>query len=337
VVGQPVFGELASPELVWFAFCVALPLVLLALAAAAWLAVPPSLRLRRSAFLSREQRARVGRLYCGRFGGTFPFPTLFAASSLAAALMPAAFGASVPSVAAASFVLLSPLTAFSVLAWRADAAASEAERRMPDALLHAAAQLSCDSFEGALESVRGPAYGGFGATVSAALARTRAGEALPAALRAAGGRSGSRPVSRALALLARAAETGADAADALRETAEDAAEAAAAAKETAAIVAPQRYALLAGVLLVPGILGALARAASGMPAGGIVQAGLGDGAGALGETVAAAEAFLALFSALAALFLSIQEGETAKAAAYAPLLLPLALGVFLVSSGSAGR
>jgi hypothetical protein len=103
----------------------------------------------------------------------------------------------------------------------------------------------------------------------------------------------------------------------MREAAEDAVQSAVSRRERASSLSIQRFTILAGVALAPLIIGIVCGAASA----------LGSGAGA----EEAAGFYVFAFSAFAALFLSVQEGEPRRASAYAPVFCAASLSVFLLS------
>ncbi|VVC71915.1 Type II secretion system (T2SS), protein F [uncultured archaeon] len=339
VIGSSFMGEVMSGETLWLLFGFVLPAILLSLILAAWLSSPELSARHGPAFLSGSEREIVGR-YLLNHGIKFSKAVSAAA---AAALIVFAFlalhsfgNSSALSLVAAASILLSPLAAYTFFAHLASLRARGAERFLPDALLHASSLSSCASFEAAAKSISKSGYGALGEEFAAASKRMEAGEPFPEAMEGISARLDSRLVSRATGLLSRAYETGADLGEAMREAADDAVEVFSSEKEKAALLSLQRYTLLAGVLLVPIILGMVCGAVSGI---GSSIADLGSGTflepsgTLLPEGLRAATAYLAIFSVSSALFIAVQEGEPKKAAAYAALFLPVTLAFFSLASG----
>jgi len=228
-----------------------------------------------------------------------------------------------------------PVFARRQIDWLAGGKAAEAERFLPDALLHAASIAEGAGFSDVVASIARSEYGALSSEFGIAEKKISAGEGFGAALEGIGKRLNSAAVGRACALLSRAYETGADLGDAMREAAEDAVELLSAEKEKAALLAVQKYTLLAGVLLVPVILGMIAKAVSGLDFSSIAELGLsGGGDDVLGAGLGASRAYLLLFACFSGLFLAVQEGEPRKGVAYALVFAPVALVAFAASSGS---
>ncbi|MDD5317394.1 MAG: type II secretion system F family protein [Candidatus ainarchaeum sp.] len=340
VLGSSFMGEIVSPETLWLSFGALLPAVLLAIILLAWLSAPAAQSSGGPGFLSRGERERV-RAFVSSKGIRLSGASLLLAFPACAASALAAFAALGPSpllaALAGASILLSPLALYALLAHFSGGRARRAERFLPDALLHASSLAGCASFEEAVASISRGGYGPLGEEFAAASRRMQAGEAFPAAMEGVGARLGSEAVCRACGLLSRAYETGADLGEAMREAADDAVELFSSGREKAALLATQRYTLLAGAALVPVILGLVCGAVTGISAS-FEEAGgspfdSGAGQGLVSEGLRASTLYLAMFAVASSLFLGVQEGEPKKAAAYAFAFLPLSLAIFSLALG----
>jgi len=231
--------------------------------------------------------------------------------------------------------MITPVFARRKIDWLASGKARDAERYLPDALLNSASAAEGAGFEDVVGSIARSGYGKLSEEFALAEKRIAAGGGFRAALEGVGSGLDSAPVRRACALLSRAYETGADLGEAMREAADDAVELLSAEREKAALLAVQRYTLLAGVLLVPIILGMIVKAVSGLQFPSMEELGMkAAGKEALEAGVGAARIYLLLFAGFSGLFLAVQEGEPGKAVKYALVFAPIAVIAFSLSSGA---
>jgi len=335
VAGSGIMRESIPPETVWLAFAFVLPAVLAAITLLLWLSTPPFARRRSSGFLTREEVGAI-EAFLERKGikvriGALVLPA-FAVSGIVGILLSTFVGESLPALVACAIVLLSPLVAYSILSFLAERKARNAESFLPDALLHAASACEGAGFDEVIRSIAGAGYGELSSEFQLAERRLEAGAGFKEAISGIGRRLNSALVDRAVALLLSAYETGADLGEAIRETAEDAVELFSAEKEKAAALAVQRYTLFAGILLVPWILGFIARAVSQFDYSPMAELGLGSSSAVLEVGKDAARLYLLIFACFSAVFIAIQEGEPRKAVVYALAFVPVALAIFALAA-----
>ncbi len=323
---SPLLSQSQVPDWqVWLAFALVFPLLQLGVLAAMSLLLPPAPSFRATRALLEEELLRKA----GFPFGINAFLSAAAALSFLAALL--LFAAGSPLLAA--LCLCAAPGAYFLLSYFSRREIEQAELRLPDALYSAAATHRLLSAEKMLSSLAKGEFGRLSESFELALHRQKAGEGFAASMAAASQHCPSALVERAFSLLVVCYETGADMYFALREAASDVVSFFALVRERAALVAVQRYTVLAAsCLLVPLILGT---ALSFAPALFSASSPLLAGARVLPTLFLACQLYLAISAALSSFFLALLETNLGKVALYFLLSAPLSQIVFALASSGA--
>ncbi|HLC47839.1 MAG TPA: type II secretion system F family protein [Candidatus Norongarragalinales archaeon] len=146
----------------------------------------------------------------------------------------------------------------------------------------------------------------------------------------------SRLLSRAISLLLETYKEGGKTMQALGRIAQDIYEMQALQRESASGLAMQKYSLLAATgILVPGILAILLSMASSLdfPSGGETIWGNASNAGLISAAILSIQVYLFSLSAIAGIFLAMQEGKLKKAPVYFCMLFPCSIALFNLLRG----
>lgn len=208
----------------------------------------------------------------------------------------------------------------------------EMEESIPDLLLHASMLPEKESFSKIIEHLSNSGFGVLSEEFKKARKEVEAGSSVQEALNKIGERSKSKTVERAVMLLTKGYESGANMQEIFRNSAEDLLHTNAILRERSASMVVEKYTLLfAGALIVPVVLGILASMVSGMDfSSSILGFGLSEEKRKeLFETaLISIQLYTAIYAVLASLFVANQENDLKKAIIYALVLLPLSFIAF---------
>ena len=206
------------------------------------------------------------------------------------------------------------------------------EALVPDLLLQASAFPRGTPVNKILGFFAHADFGLLGREFELALLETQKGVSLARALENIKKRCKSRILDRAMTLLARGYESGADLSSVFRASAEDFFETNSLSRERNAALIVEKYTLLfAGGLIVPVILGLLVGMVAGIDFSGLEELEFGlenaERQGLLETIVFANQIYIVEYALIASFFLASQEGNSKKALLYAMFLLPVSFGV----------
>lgn len=307
----------------WLAFLVAFPLLDIAALGAMFFLLPASGRKEMGGDALLEE-------YLGKAGfahGRKAFLALLATVSLALAAVFAFFG---NLLLFALSLCVAPAIYF-LVSYLAHREVEAAEWLLPDALYSAAATHRIMSSEKMLAFLSKGGFGRISECFEIALHRQKAGESFSDSMRAAAMHCPSPLVERAFSLLIVSYETGANMYFALREAAQDVVSFFTLVRERAALLAVQRYTILASCsLLVPVILGTVVSLAPSLSSATLFSQGTPSGI--LASLPLACQAYLLLNAAISSVLLSLAETSPKRAALYFALSVPLSQAVFAVAS-----
>ena len=223
---------------------------------------------------------------------------------------------------------------YSLVSYLAHKEIEEAEWRLPDALYSAAATHRIMSSEKMLLFLSKGGFGRISESFELALRRQKAGESFSDSMKAAARHCPSPLVERAFSLLTVSYETGANMYFALREAAQDVVSFFTLVRERSALLAVQRYTILAScAFLVPIILGTVVFLAPSLSK--TTAFSEGGNAALLSGLPLACQAYLLLNAGISSLLLSFAETNPKRAALYFALSVPLSQAVFAVASSGA--
>src|SRR3989338_1590645 len=206
------------------------------------------------------------------------------------------------------------------------------EALVPDLLLQASAFPRGVSMNRILGFFSKADFGLLGKEFEIALLEIEKGVSVENSLENLKKRCNSRIIDRAIDLLIRGYENGADLSSVFRAGAEDFFETNALLRERNAALVIEKYTLLfAGGLIVPAILGLLVGMVSGIDFSGLQELGLGETlpekTGLFEITLLASRIYIAEYAVIASVFIAEQEGNQKKAFLYALFLLPASFAV----------
>ncbi len=250
----------------------------------------------------------------------FLFPTPSASDALFAALT----------------AILPPLLLYFCLDYARSQKTRELENNLPHALFQLASFPKRTPMEKMVSSIAEGDFGELSSEFKKIHGRISAGQSVSGALHASAKTASSPIYSRAIKLLHEGYESGADLSDALRTLAEDTLETHSIAQENASAMAMQKYTILTGAcIIVPAVLAMLLSLVATLSLDFAPTNEEGDFSTTkpapqelLGAFEFSMQAYLAIFSATAAIFAAFTENAPKKAAMYFALILPLALFAF---------
>ncbi len=211
----------------------------------------------------------------------------------------------------------------------------EKEEMVPDLLLQASVFPPQTPTSEIIEYLGKESFGALSKDFLKAGAKIRKGVSPEDALQMLGKESGSPAISRAASLLSVGHKTGADMGSLLRETAEDLLETQHIFREQQSSLLIEKITLIfAGGIVVPLIIGLSTGLVQGLdfPAELLGELGAGKEASEalLQAAVFGSRVYVAEYALLAAVFLSLQEGNIKKSFVYALFLLPLSLAFYFI-------
>ncbi|MCX8174981.1 MAG: hypothetical protein N3E51_02140 [Candidatus Micrarchaeota archaeon] len=317
LLSQSTFSEWQ----VWAAFCAVFPALNALSLGAMLLFLPPSLpKQPREDFLDELLEKSGFRLGKRAFAAALALSSLSLCAFFFFAGMPA-FSLLSLSAAPAIYFLLSYLS-------RSEA--EKAEQFLPDALYTAASTHRLLSAERMISLLARGGFGRLSEAFAIALRRQKAGESFQSSMAAAAAHCPTPLVRRCLCLLTVCYETGADMYFALREAASDVVSFFLLVRERAALLAIQRYTVLAAsALLVPLILGTVAAL---VPA---ISKSLPSSNAALPALLASCQIYLLLNALSSSIFLSLAESSPWRFALYFAICAPASLLAFSLASSGA--
>lgn len=310
---------------IWLAFIVAFPLLnLLVLVAAFW--VLPSSGQKQNQYPELLEDFLCKR---GFSHGTRAFVLLSSAVSL---ILAALFFFVGNLTLAALSICIAP-TAYSAASYAAGRQIEDAEARLPDALYSAASVHRLLSSEKTLTFLAKGNFGRLSEAFEIALRRQKAGETFQSSMQAALSHCPSQLVERAFGLLTVAYETGANMRTALREAAQDVVSFFTLVRERAALLAIQRYTILAAsAFLVPLIIGTVVSIVPSLAAASSLSLGEQPSPPLSATLIPACQIYLLINSLLSSLLLAFSETNPKKAALYFPVIAPLSQAAFAFAS-----
>lgn len=175
-------------------------------------------------------------------------------------------------------------------------------------------------------------FGALGKEFETALSEIEKGLPVESALENIKKRCKSRIIDRAIDLLIRGYQSGADLGSVFRAAADDFFETNSLLRERNAALIIEKYTLLfAGGIIVPAVLGLLTGMVSGIDFSGMGELGLGNGntdkQSLLETSLFANQVYIAEYAILAGIFIASQEGNPKKAFLYALFLLPTSFAI----------
>ena len=207
------------------------------------------------------------------------------------------------------------------------------ESFLPDALYSAASVHRLLSAERMLSSLAKGGFGRLSESFRIALSRQKAGESFSGSMAAAGRHCPSLLTKRAFDLLTVAYETGADMHAALRESAQDVVSFFTLVHERAAMLAMQRYTVMAAsALLVPLIIGTIISIVPSLAISSSLSGEAPNSPSAIPALVPACQVYLLINSLLSSLLLGFSESNLKKSALYFPLIASLSQVAFAFAS-----
>jgi Flp pilus assembly protein TadB len=211
---------------------------------------------------------------------------------------------------------------------------ADIEKRLPDALMRAAAAEGGHGSERIFDSIAGAGFGPLSEEFSIARNQVRAGASFKSALASISARSTSPLLVRACSLMSAGYSLGSRASGSMREAADDMLSVSALMRERSSTNALHKYTLLAGGLLVPFILGTLLNAVGRMGSGSLffTDASAQMNARAMLEAAAGASlGYVAIYALLCSLLIAQTDGNWRRFMPYAIFLAPISLAIFLFS------
>lgn len=219
------------------------------------------------------------------------------------------------------------------VAWKWEQRVLTIERLVPDALLHASAFPRGTHAQKIIEHLSNAHYPFLSMEFGQCHHEIERGMPVEEALNGMAWRTPSKALHRAVRLLVLGYKSGADMSLVFSETANDLLETHSILREQNASAVIEKYTLLlAGGLIVPGVLGMLTGMVGNLNATGIELLGIGaepvQREALLRASVLSTQVYIAVYAFLASVFVGIQEGQPKKGIAYACALVPLSLGVY---------
>jgi hypothetical protein len=136
-------------------------------------------------------------------------------------------------------------------------------------------------------------------------------------------------LERVVSLLLFAYESGADLREIFKETAEDIIKTRAIIEERGAVLAMQRYTVMATIIIVPLILGMIVGMLKTFSFSGLGELGFSNNQNLLNVALKGNYLYITSFSIIASAFLSLQENNWKKIIVYASLFMPLSLMIYV--------
>ncbi len=331
-----------TPLHVWLAFLVFFPLLDALVLVFIQLGSPASLETRKAGLFggSDEAEAALAGMELGAMRGMRlreTGPLVIGASVLAGICLLVLSLLSPVFLLLAILVVLAPPLAYFYLLYVSEKRTREIEERLPDVLFTAASLHKGISAERVISSIARAGYGALSDEFETAARQVAAGSSVPGALRKIGERNNSVLLSRAVLLISKGYESGADMYHALRESAEDILSLFALVRERRSILSLQKYTvIIGGAVLVPLILGSVFQVVGGLSSGlegGFLQKSAD--AGAIQDAAAlAAPVYLGIYALVSSLMVAKQEGDERRALIYFVFMLPLAEALFFLAKSA---
>lgn len=325
VVGSSFMDLSLSQGDIYLLYIAVLPLLTLALLLA-MRAMSPVESRRGADFLSKEELHKFT-IFLSTYGIMMPAQTFLMYLAAVSIVLAAVAYAATSSLLALSLVLL-PLVAYGIFLYLDDIRVSQAEERMPDALLYAAS-LHHLGLERVIEKIASADYGVLSAEFERAHRQVQAGLSVRQALLSLSERNPSPIVERGIALLIKIQEVGAPLERALKSTAEDIQDLFMLFKERSAVLSMQKYNMMVAALLVPAIFGVVLSLVASLDLT-YIEALLSSPSSRLllPAIQSAVPLYLIEFSLLSSIFIADYSGSWKRFAVYLVFLLPLTFGVY---------
>lgn len=241
-----------------------------------------------------------------------------------------------PIFAGSAIVL--PIVRFALLAYGAEKRKKEIDTQMPDVLLQASVFPRGSDFLQIIAYIANAGYGAISHEFAKAMAEIEKGQPVELALQNIANRNESRILRRSISLLISGYHSGADMSKTFREAAEDMLETSAILRESAASLVVVKYTLmLAGMFIVPLILGLLLKLVASLDFSAFESLGFGLSAEARKETLSAIllgnQVYLAEYALIASVFIALVNNRPKKVVIYALIMLPVSFAIFFLAKG----
>ncbi|MCX8206108.1 MAG: type II secretion system F family protein [Candidatus Micrarchaeota archaeon] len=325
VVGSSFMDLRLSTTDIYMLYIVVLPLLTLTLLLV-MRALSPIESRRGADFLSKEE-LRKFTVFLSTYGVDMEAGTFLAYVSLASLVLAGIAYALTSSLLSLAVALL-PLVFYGIFLYLDDIRVSQAEERMPDALLYAAS-LHHLGLEKVIGKVASADYGVLSAEFGRAHRQVQAGLSVRQALLSLSERNPSPIIERGISLLIKIQEVGAPLERALKSTAEDIQDLFMLFRERSAVLSMQKYNMMVAALLVPAIFGVVLSLVASLDLTYIESLLSSPSSRALLPAIqSAVPLYLIEFSLLSSIFIADYSGSWKRFAVYLVFLLPLTFGIY---------